>query len=160
MFAEAEIYRIDPKRTIEDFKNGVFESDVVIEFSPDPDFLRIRGDEQEVFKCLTDELGYLPHEAKEVTSVVKESLLNSLVSLIIERKMREADVSDGSRVPHGSSKHIKDLEKRIKELSAWRSKKKKGSEERANYSRLVNRLKSELSSAKRQGAKKKAKSKE
>ncbi len=81
--------------------------------------------------------------------------LNEFIELVVEKKMREADVSDGSRVPHGSSKHIKDLEGRIKGLCAWRDKQKRGSEARANYSRLISRLKGELGSARRAAAKSK-----
>lgn len=77
------------------------------------------------------------------------SALKSYIRMIVERKMREADVSDGSRVPHGSSKHINDLEARIADLSTWRDRQKRGSEARANYSRLIARLKGELASAKR-----------
>jgi hypothetical protein len=77
------------------------------------------------------------------------STLDEFIELVVERKMREADISDGSRVPHGSTKHIKDLEVRIADLSRWRDKQRRGSEARANYSRLISRLKSELSSAKR-----------
>jgi hypothetical protein len=83
-------------------------------------------------------------------------ILREFVILVVEKKMREADVSDGSRVPHGSSKHIKDLETRIADLTRWRDKQKKGSEARANYARVINRLKGELASAKRQADKKKA----
>jgi len=83
-------------------------------------------------------------------------ILREFVTLVVEKKMREADVSDGSRVPHGSSKHIKDLETRIADLTRWRDKQKKGSEARANYARVINRLKGELASAKRQADKKKA----
>jgi hypothetical protein len=81
--------------------------------------------------------------------------LSEFIGLVVERKMREADVSDGSRVPHGSSKHVKDLEARIAELSRWRDKQRRGSEARANYSRLISRLKSELGSARRAAAKRK-----
>ncbi len=77
------------------------------------------------------------------------SLLEQYVSLVIEKKMREADISDGSKVRHGSRKHIKDLESRISSLEMWRNKHKRGSEQRANYSRLIARLKSELASARR-----------
>jgi len=84
---------------------------------------------------------------------LKETL-REFVELVVERKMREADVSDGTRVPHGSSKHIKDLEARIADLVRWRDKQRKGTEARANYARVINRLKSELSSARRQAAKK------
>ena len=79
--------------------------------------------------------------------------LEEYVGLVVERKMREADISDGSRVPHGSTKHIRDLETRIASLSMWRDKLRRGSEQRANYSRLISRLKGELASAKRYAAK-------
>jgi hypothetical protein len=81
--------------------------------------------------------------------------LREYVQLVVERRVREADVSDGSRVPHGSSKHVRDLEVRIKSLSMWRDKHKKGSDKRADYSRLIARLKGELASAKRAAGKKK-----
>lgn len=86
-----------------------------------------------------------------------KSTLDEFIELVVERKMREADVSDGSRVPHGSSKHIKDLESRIASLTQWRDKQRRGSEARANYSRLISRLKGELSSARRAAAKAKGK---
>lgn len=86
-----------------------------------------------------------------------QQALSEFIGLVVERKMREADVSDGSRVPHGSSKHVKDLEDRIASLVGWRDKQKRGSEARANYSRVIQRLKSELASARRYAAKKKAK---
>ena len=79
--------------------------------------------------------------------------LSEFIELVVERKMREADVSDGSRVPHGSEKHVKDLEVRIADLTRWRDKQKRGSEARANYARLIGRLKGELSSARRAAAK-------
>lgn len=88
-------------------------------------------------------------------NTVNESLIE-LVSLLVEKKIREADVSDGSKVPVGSAKHIKDLESRIASLTMWRDKSTRGSETRANYSRVVNRLKAELRSAKRATEKKKA----
>lgn len=81
-----------------------------------------------------------------------KKLLKEYVDLIVERRMREADISDGSRVPHGSKKHIKDLEHRIASLEMWRNKQKRGSEARANYSRLISRLKAELASARRVAA--------
>lgn len=83
-----------------------------------------------------------------------KTLLKEYVSLVVaEGKVREADVSDGSRVPRGSIKHIMDLEKRIAGLEMWRNKEKRGSEARANYSRLISRLKAELASARRAAAK-------
>lgn len=82
-------------------------------------------------------------------------VVRELVELVIESKMREAEVSDGSRVPHGSKQHVKDLEARIADLTRWRNGQKKGSDARANYSRVINRLKSELKSAQRAAEKKK-----
>ena len=88
---------------------------------------------------------------------VQEDLLRSYVSVLVEKRLREADVSDGSRVPVGSRKHIKDLESRISDLIRWRDKEKKGSESRANYSRLVSKLRSQLKAAQRIAEKKKQK---
>ena len=80
-------------------------------------------------------------------------LVVELVSLIVEgQRRREVDVSDGSRVPLGSKKHVRDLEARIASLSTWRDKQRRGSEARANYSRLIQRLKSELARARKAAA--------
>lgn len=83
--------------------------------------------------------------------------LVEFVELVLERRMREADTSDGSKVPHGSSKHVKDLTVRIDDLMKWRNKQPRGSEARANYSRLIQKLKAELTSANKAASKKKAK---
>lgn len=80
--------------------------------------------------------------------------LSEFIGLVIEAKVREADVSDGTRVPRGSTKHVKDLETRIADLVRWRDMQRRGSEARANYSRVIQRLKGELASAKRASAKK------
>jgi len=86
---------------------------------------------------------------------LNETLVDFVSLVIAEAKMREADVSDGSTVKRGSAKHIKDLEIRIEDLTKWRDKQRKGSESRANYARIVQRLKSELVSAKRYSEKSK-----
>jgi len=70
-----------------------------------------------------------------------------------EAKIREADITGDIKVPWGSNEHIADLERRIEELSKWRDKQRRSSEARANYSRLIAKLKSELSSAKRHAVK-------
>jgi hypothetical protein len=88
---------------------------------------------------------------------MEDGLLREYLALVIERMTREADIDDGTRVPHGSRKHVKDLERRIANMTAWRDKQKRGSESRANYARLINRLKAELASARRAAEKKKAK---
>lgn len=75
------------------------------------------------------------------------------LTLLKEARIREADISGGKKVPWGSEEHIADLESRIAELSVWREKQRRGSESRANYSRLISRLKSELASARRHAAK-------
>lgn len=78
-------------------------------------------------------------------------ILNSYVRefLVIEAKAREVDTSDGTRVPFGSKEHVSDLEIRIADLSRWRDRQKRGSEARANYARIIARLKNELRVAKR-----------
>lgn len=63
--------------------------------------------------------------------------------------MREADISDGSRVAYGSDEHTNDLERRLSEMEGWRDKQRKGSSSRADYARVVHRIKQELRSARR-----------
>jgi hypothetical protein len=72
-----------------------------------------------------------------------------------EVRLREADITGDKKAPWGSDEHISDLENRIADLSHWRDKQKRGSESRANYSRLISRLKAELSSARKQNTKRK-----
>lgn len=81
--------------------------------------------------------------------------LRELIKLIVleEGRMREADITGDRRVPWGSEDHVADLERRIEDLTKWRDKQRRGSESRANYSRLISKLKAELSSSKRQAAK-------
>jgi hypothetical protein len=74
--------------------------------------------------------------------------LKKYVQLFLETRLREVDVTDG-KVPHGSEKHVRDLETRIEDLSKWRDRQRRGSEARANYSRLISRLRAELKSAQR-----------
>jgi hypothetical protein len=83
------------------------------------------------------------------------SSLVRYIKLIVlqEGKVREADITGDVKVTWGSDAHIADLERRIEELASWRVKQRRSSESRANYSRLIAKLKSELSSAKRQAEK-------
>lgn len=69
--------------------------------------------------------------------------------LLLEKRMREAQLSGNKVSPWGSSEHIADLETRIADMISWRDRQRKGSEVRANYSRIVQRLRSELRSARR-----------
>lgn len=90
----------------------------------------------------------LPKE--RLTMINNEQIIRDFIVLAInEARVREADISGGGRSSWGSDEHISDLTKRIEELSAWRDKYKKGSETRANYSRLISKLKAELRSASR-----------
>lgn len=75
------------------------------------------------------------------------------LTILQEARLREADITGDKKVPWGSDEHVADLEKRISELMTWRDKQRRGSESRANYSRLISKLKAELSSAKRQASK-------
>lgn len=75
--------------------------------------------------------------------------LKQFISLVVERKIRETDITGGKRVPHGSTEHIADLEHRIADMTSWRDRSKKGTEDRANYARIVRKLKAQLASARR-----------
>jgi hypothetical protein len=74
--------------------------------------------------------------------------LSEYIQLVLEQKKRPAELSGGRISEWGSDDHISDLEHRIQEMCYWRDKQKKGSESRANYSRVVQKLKTELRSAK------------
>lgn len=74
--------------------------------------------------------------------------LSEFIHLVLEQKERSADLSGGRISEWGSDDHISDLENRISEMCYWRDKQRKGTETRANYSRVVQRLKMELKSAK------------
>jgi len=80
--------------------------------------------------------------------------LREYVRIVLESRLRETDITDGSRVPFGSKKHILDLETRIADLERWRDRQRRGSETRANYARLITRLRSELRAANRYSEKK------
>jgi hypothetical protein len=74
-------------------------------------------------------------------------ILREFVELLVEKKIREADVSDGSKVKWGSRKHVSDLKRRLKDAEYWRDKQKKGSEKRAYYKGVVNDIKRQLRNA-------------
>lgn len=78
--------------------------------------------------------------------------LRTFVSLVLERKMKdlgEVDLANGSRVEFGSSEHMSDLTERIADMTRFRNRHKRGSAARENYSRTINRLKTELARARR-----------
>jgi hypothetical protein len=76
-----------------------------------------------------------------------EKIMLEYVTLILEKKIREADISDGQKAKWGSRKHISDLKRRLKEAEYWRDKQKKGSEKRAHYRNVVNDIKRQLKAA-------------
>lgn len=80
--------------------------------------------------------------------------LKEYIELVIESRLREADVTDG-KAEWGSDKHVTDLQNRIEDLVKWRDRQRKGTEARANYARLITRLRAELKSAMRQASKNK-----
>lgn len=76
-----------------------------------------------------------------------ENILLEYIKLLVEKKIREADVSDGTKAKWGSKKHIADLKRRLKEAEYWRDKQKKGSEKRSYYKGVVNDIKRQLKNA-------------
>ena len=75
------------------------------------------------------------------------STLVEYIQLLVEKRIREADISDGQKAKWGSRKHISDLKRRLKEAEYWRDKQKKGSEKRAHYRNVVNDIKRQLKNA-------------
>ena len=80
--------------------------------------------------------------------------LKQFIGLVLETRLREADITDG-KVPWGSDEHVTDVQNRIESLLKWRDRQRKGTETRANYSRLITRLRTELKSALRSASKNK-----
>lgn len=79
----------------------------------------------------------------------KKTLVEYVKLVIAEAKQREdVELSNGKHAPFGSEKHIDDLEKRIADLTKWRDKQSRGSSSRADYTRVISNLKSELRTAK------------
>lgn len=81
--------------------------------------------------------------------------LKQYINLIVEQKVREADVI-GGKTEWGSEDHIKDLEIRLDYNTRIRNNQPRGSHARATYSDYVNRLKRDLASAKRAAARRNA----
>lgn len=80
--------------------------------------------------------------------------LKEYISLVIETRLREVDITDG-KASLGSDEHVTDVQNRIESLLKWRDRQRKGTEARANYSRLITRLRAELKSALRSAYKNK-----
>src|SRR5690349_1179924 len=81
--------------------------------------------------------------------MITELLREYVYAVITERKLRETDaveLASGGSVRYGSDKYLHDLKRRIKELELWRSHQDRGSDARANYTRLLSRLRGELKS--------------
>lgn len=77
-------------------------------------------------------------------------LKKKINELVEEARIREADVfegGEGRKVEWGSEEHIKDLQRQIKELEFWRDRSARGSDKRANFQRVLSRLRADLKSA-------------
>lgn len=86
----------------------------------------------------------------ELMPMDSKNTLSEYIKLILEKKIREVDLSDDRRSFWGSDEHITDLETRLKSAIYWRDKQRKGSEKRSYYRGVVNDIKSQLASAKNQ----------
>ena len=78
-----------------------------------------------------------------------KSLIEEYINLVVESKVRQANLSHDRMTEWGDDDHISDLETRIADATYWRDKYPKGSERRSHYRNIVGQLKRELSSAKR-----------
>ena len=79
-----------------------------------------------------------------------ESLLvEAIKACIYEARLRESELtlSTGKKAKFGSVEHVKDLEARIRDMSVWRDRSRRGSDTRATYARTVQKLRAELKSA-------------
>lgn len=98
-------------------------------------------------------------DAGNKIDLIKEQLGALVDEVLDEARLRESEVSlsDGTSVRYASREHIQDLERRLKELLFWRDKHKRGSDARGNYARVINRVRGDLTSAKRHAERSRAK---
>lgn len=76
-----------------------------------------------------------------------KQLVRRLVRLLVERQVRQAQLSGDREAEWGSDAHISDLEKRAADASYWKDKHPRGSERRGHYRTILGHLKRELYSA-------------
>jgi hypothetical protein len=80
---------------------------------------------------------------------MKNEVLVEFVKLLVEKKLKEFQLSDGTVLEWGSNEHITALESQLSEIQHRKSKHPRGSSARADYRRVESRLRSELKSAKK-----------
>jgi hypothetical protein len=73
--------------------------------------------------------------------------LKKLVRLVVESRLREVDLLDGSVSPFGSDEHIEELNAMITKFENKKKNYNRGSVSRSDYSKLIARLRTELKSA-------------
>jgi hypothetical protein len=69
--------------------------------------------------------------------------------ILIESRIREAEISGNRKVRWGCETHISDLEDRVSYATQWRDKYPRGSVRRYHWGSVVRQLKEELKSARR-----------
>jgi hypothetical protein len=74
-------------------------------------------------------------------------LIETFVKLLIEREIRQANLTNDRISEWGSEDHVGDLSDRIEDATYWRDKYQKGTEKRAHYRNVLNHLKNEMKSA-------------
>lgn len=80
---------------------------------------------------------------------MKNEVLVEFVKLLVEKKLKEFQLSDGTVLEWGSNEHIAALESQLSEIQHRKTKHPRGSSARADYRRVESRLRSELKSAKK-----------
>jgi hypothetical protein len=91
---------------------------------------------------------------------MKNSTLVEFVKLLVEKKLREFQLSDGTVLEWGSDEHVAALESQLAEIQHRKSKHPRGSSARADYRRVESRLRSELNSAKKSAEKRRLQEKQ
>jgi len=84
-----------------------------------------------------------------MTYTLKEYVKLFILQNLKEGKIREAEISGDRKVPWGCETHVKDLEKRVSDVTYWRDKFPRGSAKRYHWGAVLKQLKEELKSARR-----------
>lgn len=91
---------------------------------------------------------------------MKQDVLVEYVRLLVEKKIKEVQLTDGTVLEWGSDEHISVLEKQLAEIQHKKNQHPRGSASRADYRRVEARLRAELKSAKNASEKKRLQEKQ
>lgn len=80
---------------------------------------------------------------------MSKSDIVEFVQLVVEGRLRETQLTDGTTVEWGSERHLAELERQLAEIQHKVQSSPRGSSRRADFKRAGSRIREELKSARR-----------